>query len=353
MGEDDLVFDRLDRKRKAYIRRLKKIVGKRRRYSREVRRAAAERLIANDDGSSKLNNVDLGLEVRAASSFSRAIWTLTRKNKIGCYNWEITLQDKLLEGRLAKCLGASLPNRYGPFTIDEALEAVHEAKRPVVIKPSAGGGSRGVFLVHSKDRVYALQREEWLQDGNELGAKMASVKRFGKGPWLVEEFIPKQDDALTPAPDLKFYCFYGRVGLVLEVERYPRIRYCWRNRAGEAVITGQYNDKLFNSRPVTSEQIEFVETMSAKLPATFMRLDFLKSGSGLYFGEFTPKPGDYNSFNDEYNFKLGDMYLDADVRLKNDLLMGKQFPEFTEVFGRSLEIARKAQAERTDRLYQP
>lgn len=56
-----------------------------------------------------------------------------------------------------------------------------------------------------------------------------------------------------------------------------------------------------------------------------MRIDFLKSKNGMVFGEFTPRPGGYEQFNDEIDRWLGEYFLKAEGRLVIDLLNGKNF----------------------------
>lgn len=47
------------------------------------------------------------------------------------------------------------------------------------------------------------------------------------------------------ARDLKFYGFYGKVALILEIVRFPERKYCWWTAHGERVRTGKYDKKLF------------------------------------------------------------------------------------------------------------
>jgi hypothetical protein len=46
------------------------------------------------------------------------------------------------------------------------------------------------------------------------------------------------------------------------------------------------------------------------------------------FGEFAPKPGNYDEFDDETDQWLGDYYLQAEGRLTNDLINGKEFRHY-------------------------
>jgi len=48
----------------------------------------------------------------------------------------------------------------------------------------------------------------------------------------------------------------------------------------------------------------------------------------MFFGEFTPKPGKYEQFNDDIDQCLGDYFLEAEARLVEDLLDSKPFDHF-------------------------
>lgn len=49
------------------------------------------------------------------------------------------------------------------------------------------------------------------------------------------------------------------------------------------------------------------------------------------FGEFTPKPGNYDEFDKNTDQILGDYFLRAESQLTNDLLAGKVFHEFNQM----------------------
>src|SRR5699024_6795768 len=136
--------------------------------------------------------------------------------------------------------------------------------------------------------------------------------------------------------DLKFYCFYGKVGLILEIIRYPEIRHCWWTRDFKRVTTGKYDESLFSGDAVSPEELQMIEQLSEEIPAPFVRIDFLQSENGLVFGEFTPKPGNYDDFDLKTDQLLGDYYIEAEARLIKDLLKGKTFPEY-EQFVQSLK----------------
>ncbi len=47
--------------------------------------------------------------------------------------------------------------------------------------------------------------------------------------WMIEELIYENRREKVPARDVKFYCFYGKVGIILEIVREPEVRHCWWN----------------------------------------------------------------------------------------------------------------------------
>jgi hypothetical protein len=112
--------------------------------------------------------------------------------------------------------------------------------------------------------------------------------------------------------------------------RVPELRYCWWTITGERVRTGKYDEDLFKGQGVTQSEIEFASDISLKIPAPFIRIDFLRSENGLIFGEFTPKPGNYDDFDEKTDKWLGDYFIEAQGRLSDDLLNGKDFLEFKQ-----------------------
>src|SRR5699024_340527 len=138
----------------------------------------------------------------------------------------------------------------------------------------------------------------------------------------------------VPARDIKFYCFYGKVGLILEITRFPERNHCWWTVTGERVRTGKYDEDLFKGEGVSWEEIDLARNISLKIPAPFIRIDFLRSEKGLIFGEFAPKPGNYDEFDELTDKWMGDYFLEAQGRLMNDLLKGKVFQEYKEIISK-------------------
>jgi hypothetical protein len=293
-----------------------------------LRTEAIARLIELNrcDGKFIRKNCDF----KAVASFRRLLLLQARRDRLAKQSLQFTLSCKEIANRFADALGADRPiaQRFG--SIDHAINATALALRPVVLKPSQGAGSRGVFVVHGAQEIWAVKGGGWFSGYDLLRAHMSEV---GTHVWLMEEFMAKPGDLKCPAPDLKFYCFYGRVGMVLEVERYPKSQYCWWSPEGARTETGKYSESIFDGAGFTQEHRALAERISAAMPLPFMRIDFLKAESRLLFGELTPRPGNFHAFNDETDRQLGDLYLEAEGRLMDDLLNLKGFPEFRAATG--------------------
>lgn len=213
------------------------------------------------------------------------------------------------------------------YTIDSLPK-----KSAIVIKPANGDGGRGVYLVKSETNIIDIKRERKLSSWTKLTEAMREDLKRGwvtEDQWFTEELLSLNAD--QPARDLKFYCFYGIVGLVLEVDRTSKTQYCWWDDKGRRIHTGKYENEQFEGLGVSQEEIDQVNSLSLHIPAPFMRIDFLRTEKGLYFGEFTPKPGNFDQFDLETDMKLGQLYLEAETRLLSDLLNGKEFVFFNNL----------------------
>lgn len=201
----------------------------------------------------------------------------------------------------------------------------------VVLKPVSGAGSKGVFLAPRTDEIFQNSERTVLRSWDEViatGKKLLASKEVRSDRWMLEELVLPTPGELVSGRDLKFYAFYGRVELVLEVQRYPKTSYAWWTRAGAKCDTGKYPNELMEGTGFQVGEVEFVERLSQAIPVPFMRIDLLRAQSGFVFGEFTPRPGSYDGFNDETDERLGLAYVEAERRLLRDLLNGKRFSDF-------------------------
>nr|WP_245301694.1 ATP-grasp fold amidoligase family protein [Virgibacillus natechei] len=219
-----------------------------------------------------------------------------------------------------------------PWTSDKKYKHTEIPKEEgIVIKPADGAGSRGVYLVYSLNDIIDIKRSKTIDSWDSLIETMKTDLTSDwvmNDEWFIEELIFENKQEKRPASDIKFYCFYGKVGIILEITRVPEMKYCWWTTTGEHIRTGKYDEDLFKGKGISADEIELASSISAKIPAPFIRIDFLRSADGLVFGEFTPKPGNYDDFDQLTDQWLGDYFIEAQGRLTNDLLNGKQFEEY-------------------------
>lgn len=269
------------------------------------------------------------IPLKQAASFRASLTMRMRKKQLGGFLPEWLLDDKLSAYQFVDALEVKRP-----WTSEEIypLEELPK-KEKIAIKPVDGAGSRGVYLIYSFRDIVDIKRQKKLSSWEELLESMKQDLDTGSvasDEWLIEELIVGDARDSIPANDIKFYCFYGKVGLVLEINRYPELMYAWWTRSGERLRTGKYDGYLFRGDGVTEKEIALAESISKEIPAPFIRIDFLRSADGLVFGEFTPKPGNYDEFSNETDQRLGDLFLEAEARLEEDLYNGKPFTRFRQ-----------------------
>ncbi|SOC41209.1 teichuronopeptide biosynthesis TupA-like protein [Salinicoccus kekensis] len=267
------------------------------------------------------------LQLKQAASFRAALNMRIRQYQLTGTLPEYVLDDK----QTAYAFMDKLAIRR-PWTSDQTYKADELPLEPqTVVKPRDGAGARGVYLIHDINDIIDLKRAKALDSKEALIASMKADVESGwveEDDWMMEELIMEDRENKIPGSDIKFYCFYGEVGLVLEIKRYPELKYCWWTAEGERVHTGKYDNEPFKGAGVTREEIEMAQKISKEIPAPFIRIDFLRSEDGLVFGEFTPKPGNYDEFDAETDQWMGDLFLEAEGRLFRDLMEQKTFDTF-------------------------
>ncbi|WP_254846677.1 ATP-grasp fold amidoligase family protein [Oceanobacillus sojae] len=242
---------------------------------------------------------------------------------------EYELDDKQTAYRFIKKQSIRIPDSPEEIYTIETLPE----KENIVIKPAEGAGGRGVYIVYASSDIISVKTGEKLSNWSLLKHRMEKdllENKVEQDAWRIEELILEDAANKVSGRDVKFYCFYGKTGVILEIIRTPEIKYCWWNGKGERIQTGKYDDKAFEGLGVLQEEIEMAERISKMIPSPFMRIDFLRSEDGLVFGEFTPKPGNYDEFNDNIDTYLGNLFIEAQGKLDKDLLQGKSFEIFKE-----------------------
>ncbi|MFP4319538.1 MAG: ATP-grasp fold amidoligase family protein [Phormidium sp.] len=333
--------------------RVQHFVKKRKDYSpylsEQVKKAVVSTLKADEIRSNLLHSVSPKYPLYNAASFGTSVVLNTRKAQLrgGVSSVEFTRKD--LAYQFAKEIDCPIPlNADTVVTLAEIQPQEH-----IVIKPLTQANSKGAYMVKQADDILDLGRRKPLQHWTELEAGLREDLETGtvtEDKWIVQELIYEDAERTQPARDLKFYCFYGEVALILEICRFPEKQFCWWNAKLEQIKTGLYEDKGFTGAGVTPEQIKFAASMSAKIPTPFIRIDFLKGWQGLVFCEFAALfPGEYHGLTDSIDTWLGNCFLDAEGRLMEDLLRGKKFEAYWRVRERlKAELMAKGEGETVD-----
>ena len=258
----------------------------------------------------------------AAESWAHRAFQQALRQRIG-YAPGPLLDSKSQGQAFARQIGLKVPQTYQH---DVPLSAI-EFRPGVVIKPISGAGSKGVFSVLAPDDIFSLGNNKQLSsiDEFEAEARDYAQKQKAGDRWMVEDLILNADGYLPN--DLKMLTFYGKAVLVQEATRMPT-RVCYCDREGNKIRTGRYMNIEFEGTGLLPEYIELAEEVSLKIPSPFARIDFLKSKDGPVFGEFTPKPGNFQGFDATTDAWLGREFAEARGRLVADLMKGKRFTEF-------------------------
>lgn len=202
-----------------------------------------------------------------------------------------------------------------------------EEVRSVVIKPFKGANLKGVYVIDGTGVIKDLEHDIYIDSFYDLKLIMKSLVVRGKVEdyWIIEELIESKREKYVR--DLKFYTFYGEVGLVQEEAREPT-RFCYYDERGVVVETGRYKEKSFVGDGVPQEYFELAKKISLEVPTPMLRIDFMESNDGPVLGEFTPGPGNFHKYNVWWERNLGVSYAKARARLFLDLYEGKSFSMF-------------------------
>lgn len=225
----------------------------------------------------------------------------------------------------AEALGLAVAEQYQTSVRLNHLKPVPGT----LVKPSKDNGSKGVIVFDHDGGIYELRTKQRYQDWNEAKQFLAESMENGylvSNRFHLEELLQGPEGGIPH--DIKFYTFYGKVGLALEIKRGEEDdRFCFY-RDGEQVNTGKYLDRTFTGAGVPKEWEALARMVSSAVPLPFLRIDFYRTDKGLYMGEFTRWPGSFEDFNLEYDRYLGELFAKADARLYSDLIHGKQFTEY-------------------------
>lgn len=297
----------------------------------ELLELLGERLPANELSEAYVKQAaSAGAVIGSAASFREALTRSTRRRQLSGLRQELELNSKARGYRFVKRLGISHPKVLKKATPFDQIELTPGT----VLKPVNGSSSNGIFII-TDSTVFEVKSGEQLKNLSEVTQRVKQLLSKGiinRDSWVLESFVGDlEGEQLQPARDLKFYCFYGKIGFVLEVDRSNGGHYCEWLADHTKAHTGRYQNKSFEGLGFSQEQLKQALKISEQIPAPFMRIDFLKSQQEFVFCEFTPRPGQFNTFNDSFDRYLGELYLEAEARLQHDLLCGKAFKAFKSV----------------------
>src|SRR5690625_4943005 len=211
------------------------------------------------------------LPLQQVASFRGSLNMRMRQKQLNGTLPEWPLDDKRLAYNFAKQLNLTIPK------IDEQTytKETIPLKAGTVIKPVDGAGSRGVYLVHGENDIYDVKQSEQLDHWDAFMRAIEDDLQTGavaNDQWMVEQLIYENRYEKSPARDMKFYCFYGKVGIILEIIREPEVRQCWWTADGKRISTEKYDETLFKGIGVTDEELIMVSELSAKIPAPFIQI---------------------------------------------------------------------------------
>lgn len=274
-----------------------------------------------------------------------AIPTVKTGTPIPSFHYEVTMQSRrayiqpdatawILDNKLTAYQYAADLGLDIPITRLHAVSHRDLQLSPgTVVKPLDGNMSKGVYIV-GKDDIVDLPRNMTLPSRDALRQNIAHDVSSGdvaEDAWIEERLVYSDHDPSAPARDIKFYCFYGVVGLALETVRSPGVQRCWYGSDGQRTRTGKYTNRLFAGNGIPDGYMELAQRISLTVPAPFLRIDFLASPEGPVLNEFTPKPGGASQFSAGTDVRLGKLMVASSGRLHTDLVNGKKFPEFDRV----------------------
>jgi hypothetical protein len=281
-------------------------------------------LLRGDQVSEPMTRRFSRLGVRFPASFASAL--VNRSAKKGYRELpEWSINDKIAGRDFARRLSVKTPDMLQESVPSRDIEIASDT----VIKPASGSSANGVYLVFDEHDMYEVASKQRLASTTALRKRLSQhTKQTGNDEWLVEACITNHRG--EPAHDLKFYCFYGEVGVIVEIRRIPTRRFCWWSPDGRPIDVGHPEKLHFEGDGVSEEMVALAKRVSLEIPAPFVRIDFLNGRDGMYFGEFTPRPGGFDKFDKPSDRRLGHLFLEAEARLTEDLLHGKGFEAFTK-----------------------
>lgn len=275
------------------------------------------------------------LKIRRGLSFASFMVQESESRRLGAQSNAWLLDNKLAAYKFIDAINVRRPETdLRQYKFKEVAP-----RSPAVLKPVRSTGSRGCYLIYSESKIVYVPDGSIFSSWQEMSTHAQTLmdpdqRRPLPDRWMIEELILEDSSLETPAPDLKYFTFYGKVLMVLEVRREGGTpRYSFIRPDNSSIKPGGWDYEYFEGAETAPEDIELIQTISTQIPHPFLRIDMLKSEDGLVFGEFTPRPGGYNRFYRRWDRLMGEEWALAQNRLLKDLLAGKRFDAFVQATG--------------------
>lgn len=231
---------------------------------------------------------------------------------------------KLNARSLAESAGVATPQLLdGPIGVSELR--LEEYGDDFVIKPDWGASSRGVLVLRrqSDDSFLELISDTMLSSSEIRERLTSAIDASGRGSTTNLIVESSMADGDTLPTDWKVYTFYGRVGLVLQIDR-SGTRRSKAYSADWKDLGRVRGDTAFSSAlPGPSDPAGILAAASAistKVPTGFMRVDLYEAphDGGVVFGELSLVPGGDQFYRRGVDRTLADLWDDAEVRLMTE-----------------------------------
>ncbi len=234
--------------------------------------------------------------------------------------------DKFIDQKFARSLNIPTPEVLQSKV--PLAEIIFEDN--IVLKPYFGSSSRFVYYYINEENIIEVKNSA---NVNNLKALKESLSNLDiEDSWQTEVLVCNIDN--KPANDIKVYCYYGKVGCVLEIKRSNKAYQCWYDKDGNILENERRNQPWFEGTSFDNKVLEYAKKISLAIPAPFMRIDFYKGKEEYYLGELTPHPGRYfPEYSPELDYHLGELFCQAEARLFKDLIHKKSFESYLAYYG--------------------
>ncbi|MGH3516214.1 MAG: ATP-grasp fold amidoligase family protein [Haloechinothrix sp.] len=227
--------------------------------------------------------------------------------------------------------GIRTPRIFGHFPDAASIEWDALPDR-FVLKTCDGWSATGVVPLVQDGGTY---RDLLGENGTVTRDDVAEMLRRRAATGEVSAELFAEELLTSPYPDrpglaldIKIYCFYGTVGMMMvrnangsRGHDQLRVRYFDPDGTdlGDAMLHLETDSTL--PEPLFREQlVEAAARLSAALPTPFVRLDFYEQTDGIVFGEITPSPGGKQLARPDIDIKLGKLWEDAEARLRAEII---------------------------------